>query len=132
MNPFFKFIFLIGFLFIFFLAIVLTKPLNYHSNRKYSTAFLKFSYLLYLAMFLIFTFIFIFNSSKSVFYLENPTNTNGIIYFSLILVSFSVPNVAIMARRKVKRRLEYNIGFGIANIIFSGYLWFLIEKTLDS
>jgi uncharacterized membrane protein YhaH (DUF805 family) len=81
-------------------------------------------------MFLIFTYIFIFNNSITTFNLENPKDTKGVIYFSFILVSFFVPNVAIVLRRKIKRRMEYNIGFGIANLIFAAYLWFLIEKTL--
>ena len=112
------------------MAVVLVKPLNYHAKRRYSTAYLKFTYLAYLAIFLIFTFLFIFNNAKSAFYIENPDDSRGVMYFTLILLSFFVPNVAILLRRRIKRRVEYNIGFGTLNLVFSVYLWFLIEKNL--
>lgn len=130
MTPALKFLFLVTFIFIYFMAVILVRPLNYHAKRKYSTAYLKFTYLAYLAIFLIFTYLFIFNSNKSPFNMENPNDSRGIMYFTLILLSFFVPNITILARRRVKRRVEYNIWVGSLNILFSIFLWFLIDKTL--
>jgi len=130
MNSFIKFLFISFFLFIFFLATILLKPLNLHTKRVYSTASLKITYLLYLASFLTFTYLFLFYNGSALFYLEDPDDPRAMLHFSLLLIAFFIPNTGILIRRKIKKRTIFNVVMTFINLIFAIYLWFLIEKTL--
>jgi hypothetical protein len=130
MTSFLRFIFIAAFLFMYFVAIILLKPMRFHIKRKYSTIFLKVTYLIYLATFLIFTYLFLFYNGSSLFYLEDPDNPRAFFHFTLLLLSFFIPNTGILIRRSIKKRTIYNVAVGIVNIIFGIYLLILIEKTI--
>jgi hypothetical protein len=131
MNSFIKFLFISFFLFIFFLATILLKPMNLHIKRTYSTLSLKVTYLLYLASFLFFTYLFLFFNGRALFYLEDPDDPRAMLHFSLLLLAFFIPNTGILIRRKIKKRTIFNVIMSIVNLIFGTYLWFLIDKTLS-
>lgn len=126
---FLKFIFIISFLFIYVLAVILLKPMRLHVKRPYSTAALKISFLAYLAVFLLFTYQFLFYKGGLVFYLEDPENPKAVFHFSLILLASLVPNIGILLRRRFKKRVVYNNAMSFVNLVFIAYLWFLIHKT---
>lgn len=129
MNPFVRLIFIAAFLFIYLVAIILLKPMRFHVKRKYSTSSLKFSYLMYLAIFLIFSYLFMFYNT-GILYLEDPDNPRTLTHFCLLMLVFIIPNVGILIRRKIKKRSGYNIFFTVMNLICGAYLWFLIEKAI--
>ena len=126
---FLKVMFIAAFLFIFCVAAILLKPLSFHVKRKYSTASLKFTYLAYLVIILVFTFMFMFYNGSSVFYLEDTEDPRAAMHFSLMLTALLIPNAGILIRRKIKRRTGYNIAFTIINIGFGLYFLFLIKKA---
>jgi drug/metabolite transporter (DMT)-like permease len=127
-----KIIFIIAFLFIYIIAILLLKPMRYHVKRKYSTTTLKFSYLIYLAVFLTFTYLFLFFYKDPMFsYFESTENPSSTIHFIILLLGFFVPNIGILIRRKFKQRTVYNVIFSLVNVVFSLYIWFLIQKATE-
>lgn len=129
MNSFVRLVFIAAFLFLYLVAIIILKPMRYHVKRKYSTMALKFSYLIYLAIFLIFTYLFIFfNDIGSA--MEDPNNSKAMFQFSLLLLSFLIPNTGILIRRRIKWRKQFNIIMSFINIIFGIYLWSIIEKSM--
>jgi hypothetical protein len=131
MNYFIRLVFIAAFLLLYLIAIIILKPLRQHVKRKYSTIALKFSYLLYLAIFLIFTYLFMFyNGGAASIYLEDPDNPKAIVHFSFLLLAFIIPNTGILIRRKIKWRKEFNIIMSFVNFIFGYYLWRLIETTI--
>jgi hypothetical protein len=126
-----KFIFIAAFLFIYVIAILLLKPMRFHVKRKYSTAALKFSYLIYLAVFLIFTYLFLFYKDNMFFYFEDPEDPRSTIHFVMLLLGFFIPNIGILIRRKFKHRKVYNLIFSFINFSFAVYIWYLIQKASD-
>ena len=132
MSPLVKLLFIGAFFFIFFVAIVMLKPMSFHAQRKISTALLKFSYLSYLAIFLIFAYFFMFNGGNTFFNVPFTDNSNNSIHFSMMVMAFFVPNLGIMIRRKVKKRSTFNSTMATLNIGFMIYLWFLIEVSSHS
>ena len=132
MSPLVKLLFLAAFFFIFFVAIVMLKPMSFHNQRKISTALLKFSYLSYLAIFLIFAYFFMFYGGNNFFNVSHSEESNNSVHFSLMVMAFFVPNLGIMIRRKVKMRSTFNSTMATINIGFMVYLWFLIEISSHS
>jgi hypothetical protein len=131
MNTFIKLVFIAAFLLLFLIAIIILKPMRFHIKRKYSTMSLKFSYLIYLAVFLVFTYLFMFyNGGTASLYLEDPDNPKAIVHFSILLLSFIIPNTGILIRRKIKWRVPFNVGMTFINFIFAYYLLKLIEETI--
>jgi hypothetical protein len=123
-----RFLFLGMFLFLYLLAIIILKPLRIHSSRKFSTVALKFSYLVYLAIFLIYSYFYLFFDIGSS--IEDPDNALASIQFGLLLASFVIPNTGILIRRKISSwRTQFNIIMSFVNAIFAIYLWILIERS---
>ena len=132
MSSIVKLLFIGAFFFIFFVAIVMLRPMSFHARRKFSTAFLKFSYLSYLAFFLIFTYFFMFYGGDSFFNLPHANGSKTAVHFSVMLMACFVPNLGIMVRRRVKMRTAYNSTMSTLNVGFMVYLWFLIELTTSA
>ncbi len=116
-------VFIGAFAFFVLLATILLKPFRLHKRRPYSTAALKLSYILYLATFLAYIYMLLF------FFDLQPGVEKGIINFKLsleyvaFLFAFVVPNVGMLARRKIKTwRVNYNLVFTVINILIVLYL----------
>jgi len=116
-------VFIGAFGFFVLLAFILLKPFQLHKRRPYSTAALKVSYLVYLTSFLAYIYMLLF------FYDLQPGVERGIINFKLsleyvaFLFAFIVPNVGMLARRKIKTwRVNYNMVFTLINTIIFLYL----------
>lgn len=120
-------LFVTFFIFLFFWAILVIKPYYVHSKRQFSTAFLKYTYLAYLIIFLIFVYSFMFNKN------DMPIKwlSSDFIYakynFTAVAVSIIAPNASIFLRRKVKYRLGYNLSMGIINIFITIYIFILLR-----
>ena len=56
----FQFFFLFGYLVLYVVSIIILRPFRVHKRRRRSTIALKVSYLLFLAFFLIFTYMLLF------------------------------------------------------------------------
>jgi hypothetical protein len=132
MSPLVKLLFIAAFFFIFFVAIVMLKPMSFHSKRKISTALLKFSYLSYLAIFLIFAYFFMFYGGNNFFNMSHAENSENTMHFSMMIMAFFVPNLGIMIRKRIKMRSTFNSTMSTLNIGFMVYLWFLIELSIQS
>ena len=132
MSPLLKLLFIAAFFFIFFVAVVMLKPMSFHAKRRFSTAMLKFSYLSYLAILLIFVYVFMFYGGDTFFNITHPENSINTTHFSMMMVSFFIPNLGIFIRRRVKMRSAYNSTMSTLNIGFMVYLWFLIELSSKS
>ena len=106
MNNFFQFllhfIFIATFLFVYIIAIIILKPFRLHRKRKLSTISLKLSYLVYLAFFLVFVYLVLFFADNEANAEENMVNGKSAIYYIIVLLSFFIPNIGIMIRRRFK------------------------------
>lgn len=121
----FQIFFLIGYCILFIVTVIILKPFRYHKRRLKSTVFLKFSYLLYMASFLVFTYLLLFGEKESDIS-DQPYESLFNIHFLFFLTSTIIPNVGIMIRRKIKNnRVEYNILVGIINLLYFFYLGYL-------
>jgi uncharacterized membrane protein YhaH (DUF805 family) len=111
---------------LFVVSIIILRPFRVHKRRRASTMILKISFLLYLANFLIFTYLLLFGN-KIIDETNQPYDSIFNIYFIIFLTATLVPNIGIMIRRKIKKnRVEYNILFTIVNFLYALYLLFLI------
>jgi uncharacterized membrane protein YhaH (DUF805 family) len=121
----FQTFFLVGYVVLFVVTIIILKPFRFHKRRLKSTILLKISYLLYLASFLVFTYLLLFGK-KEITESEQPYETLFNIHFLFFLTSTLVPNVGIMIRRKIKKnRVEYNVLVSIINLLYFFYLVYL-------
>ena len=87
---------------------------------------MKISYLIFLALFLAFTYMLLFGDKVKD---ENDQPYDSIfnIYFLIFLTATIVPNIGIMIRRRIKKnRVEYNILFTVVNLLYALYLLLLI------
>lgn len=123
-NYFIRFLFIVTFFFVFSMAVVAIKPLKINKLRKWSTLFLKFSYLLYFFFFLGFIWC-------TLFYINNqPEEGEHIFNIGFLVISFIVPNVGIIIRRKIKAfRIKYNYILTVANLVISAYIIYLLIDT---
>ncbi|MBN1598911.1 MAG: hypothetical protein JW894_11515 [Bacteroidales bacterium] len=122
----FQFFFLVGYIILFIVSIIILRPFRIHKRRRNSTISLKISYLLFLALFLVFTYMLLFGK-KVVIENDQPYDSIFNLYFLIFLSATIVPNVGIMIRRRIKKnRVEYNIIFTIVNLLYAFYLLFLI------
>ena len=122
----FQFFFLFGYVVLFVVSIIILRPFRVHKRRRRSTMALKMSYLLFLALFLIFTYMLLFGQ-KVLDQDDQPYDSIFNIYFLIFLTATVVPNVGIMLRRRVKKnRVEFNVIFTIVNSLYAIYLLFLI------
>lgn len=122
----FQFFFLVGYIILFIVSIIILRPFRVHKRRRTSTIVLKLSYLIFLALFLVFTYMLLFGK-KVIDENAQPFDTIFNVYFLIFLSSTIVPNLGIMLRRRIKKkRAEYNVLFILINLIYALYLLFLI------
>ena len=122
----FQFFFLLGYVILFIVSIILLRPFRPHKQRKISTVSLKLSYLIFLLLFLVFTYLLLFGQKKPL-ETEQPYDTIFNVYFLIFLSATIVPNIGIMLRRRIKKkRVEYNVIFALMNSLYALYLLFLI------
>ena len=134
MNNFFQFllhfIFIATFLFVYIIAIIILKPFRLHRKRKVSTITLKLSYLVYLAFFLAFVYLVLFFADNEVNTEENMENGTSAIYYVIVLVSFFIPNIGIMIRRRFKKsRGLYNYIVSFLNFVIILALVFMMSQV---
>lgn len=124
----FQFFFLIGYVILFIVSIIILRPFRVHKRRRLSTMSIKISYLIFLANFLIFTYMLLFGK-KVIDENDQPYDSIFNIYFMIFLTATIVPNIGIMIRRRIKKnRVEYNIIFTLVNMLYALYLLFLITS----
>ena len=127
MNFLLHFIFIAAFLLIYIIAIIILKPFRIHRKRPLSTIFIKVSYLIYLACFMLLAYLILFFSPA----LEPEEDTaeerilNIFTVFSVL--AFFIPNIGIMIRRRIRSwRVTYNYMVTALNFLISlGLLWFI-------
>ncbi len=134
MNNFFQFllhfIFIATFLFVYIIAIIILKPFRLHRKRKISTITLKLSYLVYLAFFLGFVYLVLFFADNEVSTEENMENGASAVYYAIVLVSFFVPNIGIMIRRRFKKnRSVYNYLVSFLNLLIILALVYMMSQV---
>lgn len=111
-----------GFSMIFMLAAVFLRPFRVNVKRKNSTYMLKFSYLAYLLVTLLFFYYLVFLK------IEIKDKTNELNYIFVILSLF-VPNIGILLRRNFKKyRVIYNYFFSVINLIIIVFLLSVFYK----
>lgn len=122
----FQFFFLTGYVILFIVSIIILRPFRIHKQRRISTYSIKISYLIFLALFLIFTYLLLFGNK--IHDKENkPYDSFFNIYFLIFLSATIVPNIGIMIRRRIKKkRVKYNVFLTALNVLYSLYLLFLI------
>ncbi len=129
MNFLLHFIFIAAFLLIYIIAIIILKPFRIHRKRPMSTIFIKASYLVYLACFLLMAYLILFFSpvaepSEEV---DEERILNALTVFSVL--AFFIPNIGIMIRRRIGSwRVPYNYLITAFNILISfGLIWFIMD-----
>ena len=129
MNFLLHFIFIAAFLLIYIIAIIILKPFRIHRKRPMSTIFLKASYLVYLACFLLMAYLILFFSAST-----EPSEDvdeerilNLLTVFSVL--AFFIPNIGIMIRRSVTSwRVSYNYLFSALNLLIAaGLIYFITD-----
>jgi len=123
------FIFVAAFLLIYIIVIIFLKPFRLHHKRPVSTIFLKTSYLIYLAFFILMAYLILFFSvtSEPADELSEDRIFNVFTIFSVF--AFFIPNVGIMLRRSVRSwRVVYNYLFSAINLIIAaGLIYFITD-----
>jgi hypothetical protein len=118
LNFLIHFVFIATFGFLYIVSIILLKPFRMHKRRPASTIALKLSYLIYLLVFLILAYIVLFYSGKPGNLDDFSYDSRYNLHYIAVILSFLVPNLAIMFRSKVKVfRSVYNIVFTGVNAI---------------
>ena len=128
LNFFLHFIFIATFVFLIVVSFIILRPFRVHRTRMVSTMALKLSYLAYLIIFITLVYLILFFSDIP---LEDEHWADDLVMklnYIVIVVSFFVPNLAIMLRRRVKKmRRQYNIFFTAINILIAIALLFVIR-----
>jgi len=123
------FIFIAAFLLIYIIAIIILKPFRLHRKRPVSTIFIKASYLLYLACFMLMAYLILFFSASAepAEDVDEERILNVLTVFSVL--AFFIPNIGIMIRRRIGSwRVTYNYLITVLNILISaGLVWFIID-----
>lgn len=123
----FHMFFIFGYAVLFTVSILILKPFRIHKHRPKSTVSLKISYLLFLLLFLIFTYLLLFGK-KELSEEQMPYDTLFNVHFLIFLSATIIPNVGIMLRRGIRRkRVRYNVVFTLVNGI---YIIYLLYSTL--
>jgi len=129
MNFLLHFIFIAAFLLIYIIAIIILKPFRIHRKRPVSTIFIKTSYLVYLACFLLMAYLILFFSANTepVEEVEEERILNALTIFSIF--AFFIPNIGIMIRRRIGSwRVSYNYVVSVLNILIAlGMIWFILD-----
>jgi len=127
MNFLLHFIFIAAFLLIYIIAIIILKPFRVHRKRPLSTIFIKVSYLIYLACFMLLAYLILFFSP--VLEPEEDSAEERIlnIFTVFSVLAFFIPNIGIMIRRRIRSwRITYNYMVTALNFLISvGLLWFI-------
>ncbi len=128
LNFFLHFVFIATFIFLIIVTFILLKPFRVHRTRMASTMSLKLSYLLYLMVFIMLIYLILFFSEMPE---EDEFLANDLVMklcYAIIVISFFIPNLAIMLRRKVKKlRQQYNVFFTVVNVFIVLALLFVIR-----
>ena len=122
-------IFIAAFLLIYIIAIIILKPFRMHRKRPVSTIFIKASYLIYLACFMLMAYLILFFSATAepAEDVDEERILNTLTVFSVL--AFFIPNIGIMIRRRIGSwRVAYNYLITALNILISiGLIWFIID-----
>ena len=123
------FIFIAAFLLIYIIAIIILKPFRIHRKRPVSTIFIKASYLIYLACFLLMAYLILFflPAAEPAEELDEERILNSLTVFSIL--AFFIPNIGIMIRRRILSwRVSYNYLISGFNIVIAlGLIWFILD-----
>jgi len=123
------FIFIAAFLLIYIIAIIILKPFRIHRKRPVSTIFIKASYLIYLACFLLMAYLILFflPAAEPAEELDEERILNSLTVFSIL--AFFIPNIGIMIRRRILSwRVTYNYLISGFNIVIAlGLIWFILD-----
>ncbi len=127
MNFLLHFIFIASFLLVYVIAIIILKPFRLHRKRPVSTIFLKTSYLIYLATFMLLAYLVLFFSITSE-PTEEANEENILNVFTIFCIfAFFIPNIGIMIRRSIRSwRVAYNYMFCLINLVIAGGLIYYI------
>ena len=129
MNFLLHFIFIAAFLLIYIVSIIILKPFRIHRKRPLSTIFIKASYLIYLACFMLMAYLILFFSATSELSedVDEERILNALTIFSVL--AFFIPNIGIMIRRRINSwRVTYNYVITALNILISlGLIWFIMD-----
>lgn len=127
MNFLLHFIFIAAFLLIYIIAIIILKPFRLHRKRPISTIFLKASYLIYLASFMILAYLILFFSATAEPAEEAEEERIFNLFTIFSVAAFFIPNIGIMIRRRIRSwRVRYNYLFSALNILIAvGLLYFI-------
>jgi len=127
MNFLLHFIFIASFLLIYIIAIIVLKPFRIHHKRPVSTVFIKVSYLIYLACFMLLAYLVLFFSA-TIEPEDDSAEERILNVFTLFSVlAFFIPNIGIMIRRRISTwRVTYNYLVTAFNfLIAAGLIWFI-------
>lgn len=129
MNFLLHFIFIAAFLLIYIIAIIILKPFRVHRKRPLSTIFIKASYLVYLACFMLMAYLILFFSATAepAEDVDEERIFNALTIFSVL--AFFIPNIGIMIRRRIGSwRVTYNYVVTALNILIAmGLILFMID-----
>ena len=129
MNFLLHFIFIAAFLLIYIVAIIILKPFRIHRKRPLSTIFIKATYLIYLACFMMMAYLILFFSATTepAEDVDEERILNALTVFSVL--AFFIPNIGIMIRRRIGSwRVTYNYVVTALNVLISlGLIWFMID-----
>ena len=128
MNNFFQFLVRLlavgGLSMIFVIAFVLLQPSRVHRRRKISTPLLKISYLIYLAIFLIFIYFLMFTEKDLQGYF------NEVNYF-LTAMAGLLPTIGMLLRRKIHRgRPYYNYFLSALNFVIVVFIIWVFNRVI--
>jgi hypothetical protein len=131
MNEFLNFllhsVFIATFLILFIVSFVILRPFRMHRSRPKSTISLKISYLLYLIVFLVLAYLVLFFNGVPTETEEPGFDSGFTIYYIIVIISFIIPNLTIMLRRKFKKFREfYNVFFASLNILITLALLYIM------
>lgn len=121
------FIFIAAFLLIYVIAIIILKPFRVHHKRPISTVFIKVSYLIYLACFMLLAYLILFFSTSIEPEEDSAEEQIFNVFTVFCVLAFFIPNIAIMIRRRIGSwRVTYNYMVTALNFLISvGLLWFI-------
>lgn len=127
MNFLLHFIFIAAFLLIYITAIIILKPFRVHRKRPLSTMFIKVSYLVYLACFMLIAYLILFFSPPWEPGEDTAEERIVNIFTLFCVLAFFIPNIGIMIRRRITSwRVTYNYMITVLNILIAvGLLWFI-------
>ncbi len=115
--------FALGYTGMYMTAAIILKPFRKHYKRYLSTLSLKISYLVFFAVFLLFTYLLLFGDRVLEEGVEQY-DTLFNIHFLFFLSSAIIPNAGVILRKQVrKKRVVYNIFFTGINVIYGAYLF---------